>query len=197
MVARRVPRVWTILDHCPNSMSSCTSRQSSKNMQQQSASSSSDRNEPTDNPTYPNRHTVSLPITGTQPLQNEMLGERVLATTALQVLGPDPNTRVMSPTQTSDMQPFGFGQGWFTGLVPSCQACGVGTQDPFLCASCGVLGHPSCLGAENFQGIPICGNCFTNIASEYARMDVVAKQEGWRKMRQIQFETANPKFWQS
>ena len=70
-------------------MLSRTSKQSSENMQQQSASSS---NEPTDSPTYPNRHTVSLPLTGTHPLQNEMLGQRVLATTALQVPGPDPHT---------------------------------------------------------------------------------------------------------
>ena len=171
-------------------MLSRTSKQSSENMQQQSASSS---NEPTENPTYPNRHTVSLPLTGTHPLQNEVLGQRVLATTALQVPGPDPHTWVMSPTPVT----FGFGQGWFTGLVPSCQACGVGTQDPFLCASCGVLGHPSCLGAENFQGIPICGNCFTNIASEYARVDVVAKREEWRKICKSSSKTGNPKLWQS
>ena len=92
----------------------------------------------------------------------------------------NPSTWVMSP---STQLGYGAGQGWLTNMTPQCPSCGFGAMDPFICASCGKFGHPQCLGAELFQGIPICGNCFIQMMSEYSARENAAKREEWRKLK--------------
>ena len=93
------------------------------------------------------------------------------------ILPSIPVTRVMSPTLTM----FGEGQGWL-GLT-TCPCCDTFVRDPVLCTACGRFGHPACLGAEMFQGLPFCGICFSEIIAEYSGRRDTEKREEWRKTK--------------
>ena len=91
------------------------------------------------------------------------------------ILPSIPVTRVMSPTLTM----FGEGQGWLA--LTTCPGCDTFVRDPVLCTACGRFGHPACLGAEMFQGLPFCGICFSEIIAEYSGRRDAEKREEWRK----------------
>ena len=97
------------------------------------------------------------------------------------ILSSIPVTRVMSPTLTM----FGEGQGWLA--LTTCPCCSTFVRDPVLCTACGSFGHPACLGAEMFQGLPFCGTCFSEIIAEYSGRRDAEKREEWRKTKAQQF----------
>ena len=92
-------------------------------------------------------------------------------------------TRVMSPTtmamQYNSALVFGGGQGWVQ-VIP-CPRCNVFVEDPVICSGCGVYGHPRCIGAELFENLPFCGDCFTNMVSDFAKRRDAENREMWRQ----------------
>ena len=90
-------------------------------------------------------------------------------------------TRVMSPNAVVPytVGSFGGGQGWLD--VAKCPRCNTFCQDPVICSGCGAFGHPGCVGAEMFQGLPFCGECFSGIALDFANRRNAEMREEWRR----------------
>ena len=67
------------------------------------------------------------------------------------------------------------------GLSAHCQVCEKGTYEPAVCAMCGKVGHPICLGLESFAGYPFCGVCVPQAIAQYAAAQDQQHREQWRR----------------
>ena len=57
--------------------------------------------------------------------------------------GASAAARVMSPVAAPN-------EGILTGMHAMCQQCQQATYEPAVCARCGLIGHPVCLGLERY-----------------------------------------------
>eukprot|EP00959_Pyramimonas_sp_CCMP1952_P046143 963728-Pyramimonas_sp.AAC.1 len=76
--------------------------------------------------------------------------------------------RVMSPRPN---------EGLLQGVRLRCGRCAVAVDEPALCTQCGIVGHPTCLNLEYFQGYPFCGTCTSHVIQQYAAYDDGLRRE--------------------
>ena len=86
------------------------------------------------------------------------------------------HTRVMSPsTNTNDAQAAALAtygtdansQVLMLDLRAPCTRCGEMLNDPVICASCGVMGHPYCIKSVLFKDYQFCEVCYPAVSNSY------------------------------
>ena len=80
-----------------------------------------------------------------------------------------------------------LGRGWAESVI--CPRCTVTVIDPYICSACGVYGHAGCLGIEVFEGLPFCGECFSDIVADFSSRRDAEMRESWRQSRAQQLLT--------
>ncbi len=60
---------------------------------------------------------------------------------------------------------------------------------PTICTSCGVYGHPSCLGAETFLDHHFCFQCIPGAIADYAKFQDAQRREAWCRALTAQVQT--------
>lgn len=81
----------------------------------------------------------------------------------------------MSPSRTTDPN-----VGLILGFGGTCPTCSFPVAEPVTCSGCGRYGHPQCLRAEWFQGLPFCATCLRAVILDYSAREDRRRREEWR-----------------